>query len=626
MKRFLSFILITVMLLGVFSGCNTTPKQVEERTFPDAEYAVNATDMAVVGDKIYYIREEKVYETSSDAVVFEDFPAEYLASNGQELAVYGIGQVWCGGKTYEIPQTEIASFVYADGTFCWSYQNEDLPQIGFYNIKTGETISVNPLTGVECKVMPYQGAKILVLCYEISGSIQVYDYDTAIMKAGFINFGDAISVLAYRSEDDTILYTDFASSEKMHQVDLQTNETQMFSTCAEFENDVVKLMISGDSAIVLRSDGSIVVRCEYTTPLPENKTVTAVFVGKNDDDVQSREYAEMLKIAPYVMEKYGIDLKLVNYTDEDKLKQKQLAGDDDYDIYVSKSYYLKLDYPIYEPLENYACITEQFDLMFDEIRQVCTHDGHIYGVIVQLSVHDNVIQCNDVLFEELGLEVPEDGWTYRDYYELKAKATEKGVTTSQAAIWWPADYIAKYGDLYETKSLTDDGTMLRDILSLVKTPIKSSTEIDETRILFPHDGKDWNMFASSSNHYIMKPSFDGERHVLSHARFLQMNVKSKNKENAALVLAKFMKMNEDDPIIGQILFKETGEKLRSQGEVTSENLDLYLRVLQNYKPYYLHQELLDFANDQYSLYLNDEQDLEYTAEQIYARAKMVFEE
>jgi len=53
---------------------------------------------------------------------------------------------------------------------------------------------------------------------------------------------------------------------------------------------------------------------------------------------------------------------------------------------------------------------------------------------------------------------------------------------------------------------------------------------------------------------------------------------------------------------------------------------LYLRVLQNYKPYYLHEEFLNFANEQYALYLDDKQDLEYTADQIYARAKMIFEE
>ena len=82
MNRFLSCFLITVMMLGVLAGCETKPKR-EEFTFPDAEYDVNATDMAVVGDKIYYIREEKVYEIASDMPVFEDFPAQYISSNSR---------------------------------------------------------------------------------------------------------------------------------------------------------------------------------------------------------------------------------------------------------------------------------------------------------------------------------------------------------------------------------------------------------------------------------------------------------------------------------------------------------------------------------------------------------------
>ena len=113
--KFLRYIIL-FCLLFILVSCNdeVTP----QHTFPDAEYAVNATDMAVVGDKIYYISEEKVYEVASDAVVFEEFPAEYLASNGNTLAIFGEGKVWCEKKTYESPQAEIYSFVYADGTFC----------------------------------------------------------------------------------------------------------------------------------------------------------------------------------------------------------------------------------------------------------------------------------------------------------------------------------------------------------------------------------------------------------------------------------------------------------------------------------------------------------------------------
>jgi len=629
MKRLISFTLITVMMLGILTGCETALKQVEEHTFPDDEYAVNATDMAVVGDRIYYISGEKVYETVSDTVVFEKFPAEFISSNGTELAIYGNGQVWCGEKTYTIPQSEINSFVYADGTFCWSYQNDDLPQIGFYNIKSGETISVNPLTGVECKVMPYQGSKIIVLCYEISGSVQVYDYDTAIMKAGFINFGDAISTLAYRTEDNAILYADWGTPAKMYYVDLESNETQMFSTCTEYENDVAKMLISGKSAICLKKDGSIIIRSEYTAPLPENKIVTAVFTGTNNEDIQSLEYSRMLNVIEPVMEQYGIELRLINYTDEDKLKQKQLAGDDDYDIYVSDGHSLQLDYPIYEPLEAYPSIMEQFDLMFDEIRDICTHDGHIYGVVGSLNVNNNVLCCNDALFAELGLDIPEERWTYQDYYDLAVKAQEQGVMTSSYAVWWPADYIAKYGDLYETNSLMDDGSILREVLSINKklNELRKDSKIDASRVLFPSGTLNGGSFAGSDDHYIMSPSFDGERHVISNASFLQMNVHSKNKDNAALVIAEFMKLDYGDkPGRGFFVFTETGEKLRKQGEQVSANVDLYLRVLQNYKPYYLHEEFLNFANEQYALYLDDKQDLEYTADQIYARAKMIFEE
>jgi len=78
MKRFLSFVLITVMMLGVLVGCETTPKQVEEHTFPDAEYAVNATDMAVVGDKIYYISEAMTPDENS--VAYNIY--RYLSNNG----------------------------------------------------------------------------------------------------------------------------------------------------------------------------------------------------------------------------------------------------------------------------------------------------------------------------------------------------------------------------------------------------------------------------------------------------------------------------------------------------------------------------------------------------------------
>ena len=55
----------------------------------------------------------------------------------------------------------------------------------------------------------------------------------------------------------------------------------------------------------------------------------------------------MRKMVQPLMEKYGIELKFVNYADEDKLKIKLLAGDNDFDIYPAEGYHLRLDYPMY---------------------------------------------------------------------------------------------------------------------------------------------------------------------------------------------------------------------------------------------------------------------------------------
>ena len=375
------------------------------------------------------------------------------------------------------------------------------------------------------------------------------------------------------------------------------------------------------------------VNCIYTHrdatifPMLEHGQLTELF----EEIIIPGSNAFATKPAPdtilYLMEKYGIELKFVNYADEDKLKIKLLAGDNDFDIFRSEGYHLRLDYPMYEPLDGYDCITEQFDLMYDEIRQICTHDGHIFGVAIRIDVNNNVMQCNDALFEELGLEIPEYGWTYEDFYELKVKAAEYGVDDYPYAIFWPAHYIHKYGDLYETKSLTDDGSALREILALMKQPIERNVEVDTSRVLFPGDADDRFWFPNSTKHYIVQPSFDGEPCIMTMADFLQMNIQSQNKENAALVMAEFMKM-EYNPMgtVGIVFFKEMGDEIRQKGDVASANVDLYLRMLNDYKPYYLNQELLDFANDHYAKYMNDEQDLEYTADQIYARAKLFFEE
>ena len=72
--------------------------------------------MAVVGDKIYYISDERVYETTSDSVVFEEFPVSRIAAAGDTFAVFGGGVVKIGEDSYTLPVSEITSLVCVGNT------------------------------------------------------------------------------------------------------------------------------------------------------------------------------------------------------------------------------------------------------------------------------------------------------------------------------------------------------------------------------------------------------------------------------------------------------------------------------------------------------------------------------
>ncbi len=106
-----------------------------------------------------------------------------------------------------------------------------------------------------------------------------------------------------------------------------------------------------------------------------------------------------------------------------------------------------------------------------------------------------------------------------------------------------------------------------------------------------------------------------------------MNINSKNKEEAAQVIAEFMKQQSTDyPAVGWTFYKDTAEALQASSEKSARNIGIYKELLASASPHPNYLEFNLFADEQEQKYYNDEQDLEYTANQIYARAKMIFEE
>lgn len=629
MKRMISYLLVTVIMLGVLVGCDAAPKEVEEYTFPDAEYAVNATDMAVVGDKIYYISDEKVYETASDIVVFGEFPAQFLASNGKELAVYGNGQVWCGEETYTVPQSEISSFVYADSTFCWSYMEGDLPQIGFYNIKSGETISVSPLSGVECRAIPYHGANIMILCSEIDGYSVMYDYNTESMKPGAILVHDIIRSCAYNSQNNSFVYINSTgkNSARIKVLMNETGDEKQYSPCEMMRDGIDRFIFSGGTAIFTDKAGTIFVRENFVQNELQN-SVTVIVNGMTDYFGRER----ITELSETIFELYGIEVIIDNQTDSNKITQKLLAGDDDFDLFFPNGYHIVLDYPIYEPLNHYPIIMEQFDAMLDEIKDICTYKGDVFGVPTRADVSNSVWGYHSELLDKLGLELPSADWTMDDFYELAKQVREGGAYIASYSPLWSSLYATHFGNSNTSEGLSDDGTALRKMLEINKK-LRSEgllynpdTAPADAEVLFFSDNSSLSFITTECDVWYI-PTFDGTRVDNSYLSFLQMNVNSKNKEEAAQVIAEFMKQQSTDyPTIGWTFYKDTAEALQGSSEKSARNIEIYKNLLASASPHPNYLEFNLFADEHEQKYYNDEQDLEYTADQIYARAKMIFEE
>ena len=111
-------------------------------------------------------------------------------------------------------------------------------------------------------------------------------------------------------------------------------------------------------------------------------------------------------------------------------------------------------------------------------------------------------------------------------------------------------------------------------------------------------------------------------------KFLQMNKHSRNKENAALVIAECMKPEYVERLeLGEVFYKESGETIRSISKKAEANLEIYLNVLANSRPWYIFDRTAtQFMSEEAEKYCSNEQDLEQTSARIYERAKMLFEE
>ncbi len=671
MKKDAALLLISIFILTSLISCSRSEKHIiTEHSFPDADYDASAADIAVAGDTIYTVAGGSVFKAGeTEPALTLDYEAEYIASDGASLYIFGGGKVTYGDNVFTLPQSEITSFVCADGTLCWTYNDDNGSKIGYYNTKNGDMISQKPLFGVVCKVIPYTGSKIMIHCLDMSGNWTLYDFDTDSMKTGGIMI-NALSIFkaAYNSADNAIYMLDgVATGNNMSRYDIATGETTYLTPCDALSLDVVKLLFSGGSAIISRLDGSVKVRNDYTLPDDGITTVTAVITP----DIGKLAGEEMRELIDRLRMDYNIELVIIEYNDSDKLKQKQLAGDDDYDLYFATESGLVLDYPIYEPLDIYPQIMEQFDGMLDDIRRLCSHNEKVFGAPFIVSTINIVKGYNAELLERLDIALPLADWTLDDYYNLAVELRRHDCYISIVQPLWLSDYAVQYFDPYGTGTINDDGTVLCKLLEINKKLKKEGLLYngefrDNLENVLYDNPVSSHAFVYNRTDVLFKPTFDGERCYSDQFVALMMNIHSHNKNAAANVIAEFLKPGGSfsNPLCGMLYYKDMSvyevpwlppnfeefyadapeqrdeayeyfearrdelvtNEMTDMDEKTAYNYSLYLDCLSHMKLGRTNKEWLGFAIEQERKYINDEQDLDYTVELIYNRAKLIMEE
>lgn len=666
-------LLITLSLI-MLSGCASDAAAAGEYTLADADYAVNALDIAVLGGsvcyidavdgKVYLADEESDSETvneplysgmacadDSDAADSSDTAegVKFLAASGNTLYIFDGGHIIRkDGDTHTVcaAPENISSLACAGDFLCWSFADESgRPKIGIYNLKNGDGISILPIFGEECRVLPCEGSKILVQCFDMTGEKELYDFDCATMKAGNFLVREQIYLAAYNDADGCVYTLDGDSGgSRMTRFDLSTGEATSLTPCDVLRDSVKKFMFSGGSAVII-SDG-ISVRAEYINA--DSKTVTILA----DNTATQLVLTELENLADRIYQNYGTEL-VITKIDGDKLKLKQLAGDSDFDLYFTNNYNLVLEYQIYEPLDAYTQIIEQFDGMFDDIRRVCTYNGSIFGVPAQLPLYNAVWSCDADMLERLDLALPDAEWGVDEFYALAVGLRERGYYISAYNPVGMTSYAWEYMDAYGSGTLNDDGTILRGLLEISKKmedeELFYSGDEPEGRGLFGADNPT-AAFVWKRSDVWYKPALNGGIYG-ELITFLQMNVNSQNKEAAADVLAEFMKPCDDncDPLSGVMLYDDLSlykysdytldhidksdpptwyveNDLTDMDEKTAFNFEIYKNLLSRIKVNRRYSEWISFAEEQADKYYNDEQDLDYTVELILARARMVTDE
>ena len=653
MKRIFAWVLLFALFLP---GCVGKKTEESPPLLETGIAAEGASDFAVIGGELWVIEEGKIGTVGNQAKsteLPEGFGPAFLSSDGEHPAACSAGgELFWDGETAALPIPEdeksVTSFAVAGDTAVAAYRHitdgwGEGSRLVFFDRRTGDAITADPIRAGLCKVIPGDGESVWILNFGFADvSWTVYRFNLRTMQPdslASISIGWDIRAAAYDPGQDALflLETQTNGERSLTALEKLTPGEERPARLAAPENwggEVTKMLFSAGQLVLMDGSGTVTVLSDWM-PADNGRVVTIAVVPARDQGnfSHAENCAEKLvRLGGAV----GISVDVLRLTGE-QIRVKLLAGDSDFDLFSAGSDELYLDKPFWEPLDGYACITEQTVKLTDDTIRLSSWNGRLFGVPISGSISNLFRRVNAENAALLGLTEAEiegigmtDGsWTIDDFYALGKRAKEKGLLVSQYFTLGMDDYAARYVTFEGGigRLADENGDNLRHMLSLAKT-MKDEGMTDD---FAPADRALLNVRGGSEEVLDVRvriPSFDGEPRYPVQIDYLMMNAASAHKEAAAEILG--FAADPDNRLFPLawsefIPYRDAEERLAAAIE-----RDFDLDAYRDAEPYFVtvpafNDEWLNYAGSEAWKYLNDEQDLDYTVSRILERAKMVLE-